>query len=627
MCSIWISIGFDPTAEALDAARHRGPDGEGILTFNTRSGPLTLAHKRLSIYDLTTAGAQPMQSSDARYSVVFNGAIYNFREIRAELESRGHHFETRSDTEVLLHLWQAEGERGLQRLNGMFAFAILDAAEQTVTLVRDRFGEKPLHYALWKQDGRPCFAAASEIGQLLAANRQLAVLNRDVAGDFVNFGATDWTDDTFFAGIYRLPAGHVAELDLAKLPEDRSGFAPRRWWNPPAVDPRLSSPDAAAEALRPALESSVRLRLVADVQVGFCLSGGLDSSAIVALAARQPNKPRLTCVTAMFDELTASGTNLSERAFVDAVAETVEIDRVGVIPDDSDVTDALDAVVRCQGEPFASSSVLAQWLVFRAASQAGQKVMLDGQGADELMAGYPGMAGHHLADMVMSGKLSSAWSEIERLAADESDFNLRGLVRSCYSAIMPESTRRTIGKVKGTWPPRLWPASSPLPVLRPGLGRRRLDGLVAQMVSSVSLPSLLRYEDRNSMAFSIESRLPFLDSGVSDIALRAPGSAKIAGGETKRMLRLAVQDIVPELIVRRRRKLGFSSPEQRWLAGPLSEPACQSLRSLPGRTGGFIQSSELDNLLESSATDAGTANMVFRLMSLDLWMAAYGVSA
>lgn len=627
MCSIWVSIGFEPPRDALDAARHRGPDGSGAVRFDTPSGPLTFAHHRLSIYDLSAAGAQPMHGRDERYTIVFNGAIYNFRTLRAELEAIGHRFATQSDTEVLLRLWEEEGAACLPRLNGMFAFAIYDARERTLTLARDRFGEKPLHYALWRQDGRTCLAAASELGQLLRAHDGLAELNRTVAGNFVNFGATDWTDETFVAGVRRLPAGHVTVIDTARLPEPGSPLPARAWWTPPASDSALAGPQAAARLLRPALEDAVGMRMAADVPVGFCLSGGLDSSAIVALAARRPERTRLVCVTALFDEVTPSGASLSERPYVDALARSVDIERVSVTPSDADIADALASVIAVQGEPFASSSIIAQWLVFRAARQAGLTVMLDGQGADELMAGYPGMAGHHLADLVMSGRVARALAEIRALSAGESDFTGRGLVRACYSAVLPERVRRLIARAKGSWPPRPWPARTGLPPLGAARGGERLGQLVTAMVASVSLPALLRYEDRNAMAFGIETRLPFLDSQVSDIALRAPGTAKIADGETKRLLRAAMEGVVPGEILRRRRKLGFSSPEQRWLAGPLREPALHALNVLPERTGGFIDAGELDGLAERTATDPAIANLVFRLMSLERWLESCRVSA
>jgi len=631
MCSIWTSVGFLPPADALDGANHRGPDGSGDARFETGSGPLVMGHKRLSIYDLSDAGSQPMASPDGRFTVVFNGAIYNFQCLRSELEALGHGFSTQTDTEVLLAAWAQWGKSALSGFNGMFAFVLFDANRKTLTLARDRFGEKPLHVAAWQQEGRTHFACASEIPQLLAAMPDRPKLNRRVAADFINAGATDWGNETFFVGITRLPAGHLAEIDLSSpLPPADSLVRPERWWVAPKLDPALSRPETAAEALKPALENAVKLRMRADVQVGSCLSGGLDSSGIVLLADRDRGADPIICVSAIFDETTPSGQDISERPYVDMVAGAADVQRVSVTPGDAEVVEAFTGAVGGQGEPFASTSILVQYLVFQAAHEAGLKAMLDGQGADELFGGYPGMAGPYLADLALSAQFG-AWKQVvDSLCDGESDFGAFDLLRATYSNILPYPARVMMMRVKNGWPPRPWPAGPaalyPPPLPRQSKGANRFDRLIRQMTGSVSLPSLLRYEDRNSMRFGIESRLPYLDAEVSDIAFRSPGSAKIADGETKRMLRLALGDVVPEPILRRRRKLGFSTPEQRWLAGPLAGAVEDAFILLERDWSGFIDMHEARQARTAMAQDEASAGLVFRLISFAHWAQAFRVT-
>jgi asparagine synthase (glutamine-hydrolysing) len=397
MCGIWASIGVPAALGALDAVAHRGPDGQGMLTMETPAGLLVLGHRRLSIYDPTPAGAQPMRTPDGGAIVAFNGAIYNFKSLRKELEARGFRFFSRSDTEVLLAAYRAWGEACVERFNGMFAFALLDTRAGKLVIARDRFGEKPLHVARYGGG----IAFASEPRQLLAAAPELARFDQRIAGEFLNFGVVDDGVQTFFAPIRRFPAAHIASLDLSR-PIYGADIAPRRYWAPPAPEGALADPAAAAEQLKPALRRAVALRLEADAPVGTCLSGGLDSTYIArtAEALRPTAAPHFISVSAIFDEDDLQGRSLSERPFVEMALSGGRFQPRFVTPGDEEAAEAFDAVVAAQGEPFASASICAQWFVFREANRAGAKVMLDGQGADELFGGYSGMIGHRLADLL-----------------------------------------------------------------------------------------------------------------------------------------------------------------------------------------------------------------------------------
>lgn len=619
MCGLWLTIALPESREALSAAAHRGPDGEGLRTFETPAGLLVMGHRRLSIYDPSPAGAQPM--SAGRRTVIFNGAIYNFLELRAELEGKGHVFATQTDTEVLLAAYAAWDAECLTRFNGMFAFALYDEPRQRLFLARDRFGEKPLHFA---RSGRG-WAFASEIGQLLKFAPDLARLNLARTGDFLNLGLVDAADETFFEPVRRFPAAHAAVIDLARGPE--AELRPVRYWSPPAVDQSLVRPEDAASELAPAMRRAVNLRLAADVPVGTCLSGGLDSTWIARLAEGQRGGgPAFSCVSAVFDAEDLKGGSLSERPFVEAAVEGRRFDVHIISPSDREVADQFDGIVRAQGEPFGSASICAQYFVFREAGRAGLKVMLDGQGADELFGGYAGMLGSFLADRAAALDLASWRRDIAAFGAPGGDVSEAELFRATYTNAMPEWARRAIGRVRGRWPPPnlLAPRLALPPAARQSPGSR-FDGLVRQLIEHTSLPGLLRYEDRNAMAHGVESRLPFLDAKVAELALRMPASAKISTGETKRAVRLAAAGEVPELILRRRRKLGFVAPQDLWFRGALGELARDAILTARNDWGWLFDAGVLDQVEKGVGRDETAGLLAFRVLSFVRWAQLHGV--
>lgn len=624
MCGIWASVGFEADQRVLAPVAHRGPDGEGLRRFETGAGPLVLAHRRLSIYDPTPAGAQPMSYADDRYVVVLNGAMYNYQELRTELEAKGASFASESDTEVLLAAYREWGAACLARLNGMFAFILWDQQQKTLTISRDRFGEKPLHYA--RVHGG--WAFGSEIAQLLAVSSDLRAVEIDRVGDFLNFGVVDSGQATFFKSIRRFPPGHYAVLEMADAACLAREFKFERFWTAPAIDEALRRPETAAEALAPVLRRSIALRLTADVPVGTCLSGGLDSTFIARAADRiRDGSDPFVCVSAVFDEDDPGGNSISERPFVEAALEGGHFAPHVISPDGAEVADAFDDIVRHQGEPFASASICAQYFVFQEARRSGVKVMLDGQGADEMFGGYAGMVGPRLADLALGGEWARWWKEWNALGAPGGDLSRTDLFRATYSAALPEAGRRRLAALRGRWPPAnlLAPTIAPPPPARDGVGRR-FDAVVRRLVGEASLPALLRYEDRNAMAHGIESRLPFLDVDVADLALRMPGSAKIAGGETKRVLRLAAADVTPDLILRRRRKLGFVAPQDRWMAGALKGLVLDAMGTARRKWDGLIDQVALTSLEEMMVTDPQAGARAFRVLSFVRWAELHRVS-
>jgi asparagine synthase (glutamine-hydrolysing) len=576
-------VDLDVVGRAVRAMRHRGPDDEGYLLADTRTGrtvgcrgpdtqdlpdlaPLesmdgqpfdaALGFRRLSILDLTAGGHQPMSTADGRCHIVFNGEIYNYIELRTELEALGHRFRTRSDTEVLLAAYVAWGREALHRLVGMFALAVLDLRERRLFLARDFFSIKPLYYAA----GPWGFAWASEIRPLLALPEVTRAANPGRVYDFLRFGFLDHGGETFFQSVHQLPGAHCLDVSLDRPAEAR----PVPYWQPDLEARADLSFDEAARRLRGLFLDSIRLHLRSDVPVGAALSGGIDSSSITAaMRAVQGDGLDLHTFTHVADEFM-----LSEESWAELAGRSSRATLHKVRPEPQDLVADLDPLIRTQEEPFGSTSIYAQHCVFRLARKAGIKVMLDGQGGDELLGGYRYHLGARLASLVRQGKLIRA----ARFCRRACGLPGAGLRVPVYAAMF-------------LWPRALQPLASGLGPPRwlnarwlaeHGVSRGitpdrlyRKDGLRGQLcqgLMTAGLSELLRYEDRNSMAFSIESRVPFLTPALVNFALALPEEYLIgADGTTKSVFRQAMRGLVPDAILNRRDKVGFVTAEHRWL--------------------------------------------------------------
>ena len=549
------------------ALSHRGPDDRGYLRWSPDVGvvaiaepgvpaPVQFAHTRLAIIDLSSAGHQPMTSRDGRWSLVFNGEIYNYLELRAELETAGCRFSTRTDTEVLLQAIATWGWAALPRLVGMFAFAAWDARERRLLLARDFAGIKPLFYA--RHGGALWFA--SEIKALLAVPGMPR--RADAAGvrDYLRYGRTDHAETTCFAGVSRLPAGCQAVYDPAG-----GELRIERWWRPqPAITPLPAA--EAAERVRDAFLASVRLHLRSDVPVGAALSGGVDSSAIVMAMRRVEPGLRLHTFSYVADDEA-----LNEEPWAEMVAKAAGAERhlIRIAPQEL-VTD-LDRLVTVQDEPFGSTSIYAQYRVFRAAREAGITVMLDGQGADEMLGGYAGFLAARLASLLLSGRLGRAralLAGISRLPHTSRGWALREAIGRLSPVFVRPLLRTLAGRsLTPDWMGGDWfreRGAGPRET-DPITGPNRLRGELEQAFA-VGLPQLLRYEDRNSMAHGIESRVPFLVPDLAQLIRTLPEDLLIDDeAVTKSVFRRAMRGIVPDPILDRRDKIGFATPEQRWL--------------------------------------------------------------
>lgn len=572
-----------PLVTAMRRARHRGPDDEGYLLWHpdeaarvhagdetsphTRDAKrltllppharwqVALGHRRLSIVDLSPGGHQPMLHRDTGLGIVFNGEIYNHLELRSELEAMGHRFVSHSDTEVLLAAWAEWGPSCLDRLNGMFAFVLLDPRDGgTVHAVRDRFGVKPLYWAIVDD----LIVFASEIKQIRALPGYSFAPNERSVRRYLTDARLDGSADTMHEGVQQLRGGERAIVDL----RNRSASVKVVRWYRFAPAAATSDLGEAAARVRDLLTDSVALRLRADVPVGSCLSGGLDSSAIVCLAhrnlgARDAHAGQVT-VTARHADAA-----FDEWQYAERVIRATNATSVSVWPTSAQLMSNLDALIWHMDEPFGSTSMFSQWCVFRGAAGAGLKVMLDGQGSDEQLAGYGGNDTALYTGMLRRGRMLRLASEI-------------GAYRKQHGALplaqMILSLRNVVPLVDTLLPSRLRVARGNPAWLRAdspnGDGDRPpvdLQDSLHRQTFDTSLPVLLRYEDRNSMAWSIESRVPFLDYRLVEYLAGLPDQMKLHHGLTKVVLRSALAGILPEAVRDRRDKMGFVTPERAWL--------------------------------------------------------------
>jgi len=569
----------DRLKSALELMRARGPDDRGIEVHATQWGEIGLGHTRLSIIDLSSGGHQPMHSSDGRYAIVFNGEIYNYRELRAELTAAGHAFVSQSDTEVLLAAWAHWGTNCLPRLVGMFAFVVAERARGTLTCVRDGFGIKPLFVsrASWG------FCFASELPALVALRGEGAELNLQRAYDYLVHGDYDSRESTFVNGITQLAPGTLQVLDL------NSGqmAAPVRWWTPSVRETSaLSFADAAAH-LRQLFLDSVRQHLRSDVPLGVALSGGIDSSAVVCAMRRvEPDAPIHTF------SFIAKDSPVSEEHWVQLVNRHVGATAHSVTVNPQELARDMDDLILAQGEPFGSTSIYAQYRVFQLAREQGVTVTLEGQGADELLAGYQGYPGKRVHSLLDGGSVLRSAAFLHHWArwpGRSLSYGVKASLAEYVDGPLYPALRAFIGdRTRPDWLdneqladrgvrlvyPRQVPDSRPR--------GRRLASELALSATRRGLPSLLRHADRNSMRFSVESRVPFLTPQLAQFLLSLREDYLISPqGETKHIFRAAMRGIVPDAILDRRDKIGFATPEIDWLSA-LASQAREWIREADG---------------------------------------------
>jgi len=619
MCGIvGVVASSDIDARLIDRMRdrlaHRGPDSARTWISRHNGGCVAFGFRRLAIIDLSEAADQPMFSADKTLAVIYNGEIYNYIELREELRARKHMFRTESDTEVLLAAYAEWGADCLPRLNGMFAFALWDAGQRRLLLARDRFGEKPLFYARLPHGGT---AFASEAKALFAHPDLAPSVDEDALRSYLDGHYYESDDVTLFSGVKRLPGAHAMTID-------ERGQVTRLWryWT---LD-FSAAHDAyrekeAVEQFRHLMERSVSMRLRSDVPVGTSLSGGLDSSTVVALVAKMKDARGLVTqntFSARFDDDPA----LSEGPYIDLVAAATGVKAHMITPDPHRLMEESRTLHYHQEEPFLSASIYLQWCVARLAAANATTVILDGQGADELLGGYQYYFPSHQLDLVETGQ----WWPV----AKETALFSRRLKKA--SRQFPDSRRRfnrnaglgfarlALSAVRRR-PPQAHDGLAGLP---DGARGGRYRTLRARALLYDSLPQLLRYADRNSMAFSRETRLPFLDYDLVDFVAGLPERAIVADGWQKLILRRAGEGLVPSQVVWRADKMGYAAPLDRWLRAGMKTWAHDRLFSGPITRLDAYDSASLKRMWDEHQSLAAERSWaLWRWISLNEWLSMF----
>ena len=584
-----------------DILHHRGPDDGGVFV----DGNIGLGHRRLSIVDVAH-GAQPMFSGDRSRVIVYNGEVFNYIELREQLERRGHRFTTHTDTEVILAAYDTWGSDCVNHFNGMWAFAIHDPQAGIVFCSRDRFGIKPFYYV----ETADCLAFGSEIRQLLPLLSAVRVCH-EVLIDFIFSDRCEHREDTFFDSVRKLPAGCnlTYRLDQDRHVQERYYRLERR------TDLEKISLDDAIALYKDGLEDAVRLRLRSDAPLGTCLSGGLDSSSVASLAAtlyHQPNGMAFAAVTAVSEDPVND-----ESAYARSVAINAGLHWLTTKPDYAAFESSIEAVVEAQEEPFAGPSICMQYFVMRTARESGLKVLLDGQGGDETLLGYERyFAAHYLAIRRRHG-----WRAMMRSMHSSARHNARmsPLIIAGYLAYFSAPQAR-YWQYKRRHQYLTQSPAIPDHLIRYAEASRDEFELQRLEIETTNLPALLRYEDKNAMWHGIETRLPFLDYRLVETALALPGEYKVREGWTKYVLRRGMSGILPDHIAWRRDKRGFEAPESIWLARHSNqmENMVRNSRVLAS----VCDTSRLHTAY--SSLDPGTR---WRLYSIALWEECFSVSA
>ncbi|MGQ0715397.1 MAG: asparagine synthase (glutamine-hydrolyzing) [Gemmatimonadaceae bacterium] len=626
MCGIAAIIATRGSAASLsavqrmtDTIRHRGPDDVGFFT----RGAVAFGFRRLSILDLTPSGHQPFESADGSCTIIFNGEIYNYIELRRELESLGHTFRSTGDTEVLLHAYQEWGRDCLEKLNGMWAFLIYDDRRRVVFGARDRFGVKPLFRA--RTPDHVLFA--SEIKAIRASGLCTARPNWTLTAEFLcrsSLVAPNDGEATFFENIEQVPAGGAFELAL-----DGRMTEWRYWSLDDVTRAAVADPPGSLYSM---FEDSVRLRMRSDVPVGVSLSGGLDSTAILSVMARLREEAGIRVGEALH-AFSYVSEEFDESAYI---AQT--IDRTGATLNRVDIDPArlwegMDEVLWYHDEPLHSPTALISFEIYRLAARMGVKVVLCGQGADESLGGYTSYFIDYWCTLVRQGRVARAWDEI-RANVERHGGNRATLFRTVldrvaktdilgriapyrHAAAKRRRARERAGQLR--WFTRELTDA----LTEPDASRQdpTLDTALRRSVNVGPLPLYLRIEDRNSMAHSVEARLPFMDYRLISLAFQLSDDWKVRGPYNKYVLRHALRGHIPEGVRTRIEKMGFPSPVQSWFRGPFHDALQDVLSSAAARERGIYDVAAIRaDLARHRRGEISVGNALFNVAQFERWL-------
>jgi len=624
------------------ALTHRGPDGYGYMLYSPDHGIHTIinkdlsastinhylvgfAHRRLSVIDLSEVNSQPMQDESGKYCIIYNGELYNYLDLREELEKLGYTFRSRGDTEVILRAYEAWGPRCMERFNGMWAFAILDRRDQSIILSRDRFGIKPLYYAIQNST----FYFASEIKGLLVLPHLRRRPNEKVVAKYLLTGRVDETEETFFEGLFQFPACHWAKLSLQEnLPVLRT----EPYWSLP-TETYHGTEEEAIWTFKELFLDSLRIHSQSDVPIGTCLSGGLDSSSIICVSSLLRKKYQIPNYTHLAFGYCPSEEIYSEKKYMDIVAEETSSEMNHIDFTQEEFQKCLPFILEAQDEPFGSASIAAQWFVFKRARERGMTVMLDGQGSDEILAGYHNYFVTLALNLLTHRKLSQFFALRSQYQKEVGPFPLpiRYLPIGMIIGVLPQSLTRFINPATRFY--RKMTDATTL-VFTQGLIRNNpMDSFqlikplslreeLKVQLQSTCLPALLRYEDRNSMAHSIESRVPFLDYRLVEFLFTLPDDLKIRGVTTKYILRKAMEGILPEAIRNRKDKIGFK-PNPALTFNFIGRCQDSIKKNDTEYEENWFEEQGIGKLMRSEGHSLASELLLWRILNTKLWIRKY----
>ncbi|MCX5677993.1 MAG: asparagine synthase (glutamine-hydrolyzing) [Candidatus Omnitrophica bacterium] len=624
MCGIAGIINLDKSPldggiieKMICSERHRGPDDSGLYV----NGHVGLGHVRLSIIDLSKDAGQPMHNEDSRLFIVHNGEIYNYLELKDELAGLGHAFRSRSDTEVILHAYEEWGEDCLSRFNGMWAFAILDLNKRVLFCARDRFGVKPFYYHLDKD----IFIFASEIKSLLCHPKVRRQPNDSTVFNYLasGYGYMDISDETFFKGIRQLKQAHYATVPL----DGGRQFSQKRYWNlAPHKKLRLNNEEEAYENFRDLFEDSIKLRLRSDVPLGVSLSGGLDSSSIACVSARLLKGGAIEAFSSCFDEA-----EYDEREYIAQVLDKTKAKANFIFTRPENLFDEMEEIMWHQEEPYSTLSIFPQWYVMKLAHQKGVKVLLTGQGGDEVLGGYHKYYFYLLADLVASGKWGAAQNEIRRYRELKGDDALVAgkVFKIMASHIAPQGVKNILKRFNAQGAPAYLDKDFAGHNTNRVFTEKRFGSILNNDLYNAlkisPLPSLLHIDDRSSMAHSVESRSPFLDYRLVEYAFSLGPEYKIRDGITKYMLRRSMKGILPEEVRTRTDKMGFATPLEKWFRTDLKTKVYGIINSDSFKKRPYFNQARVQRKLDDFMSGKGGAGesghfTIWSWVNLELWL-------
>jgi len=590
--------------QMLQAIAHRGPDSRGTWW----NEGVMLGHNRLSIIDLSHEADQPMIYKNL--SMVFNGEVYNYLEIKKELLSKGYTFNTQSDTEVVMASYLEWGMDCVTHFVGMWAFVLFDKQKNQLFISRDRFGIKPLYYIIEGNE----FYFASEFKALKKTPIFSNELNMNQIGRGLQMGWLCYQDETYFEKISALPAAHNM---LIKLEDSSISHVDiNRYWDVYTGEKSDLSFAGKVEAFREMFISSVDLHMRSDVPVATCLSGGLDSSAIVSAVQHLHPGSAYKSFSIYYN----GDGEVDERPFINEVIQKFpSIEPYYKMPSDEEVRTEFHKAQYHADVPSGGSSFVSQYFLMKLISENGIKVVLDGQGSDEYLAGYMHSYYRLIADMIRNLNLTGACATTNQIASNLSLTGSKKMAHFAKSALTSFASEQSLYRFEynNYYPFLLKEKSTQSPFYLSDVPGSKLDRFLYNLTFNTSLPSLLHHEDRNSMAFGIESRVPFLDHRLVEFAFTLNNDEKIQGIETKRILRKAMADILPKAVAERKDKKGFVTPgEVKWLRGPLNHLTEINYNNIP-----FLRKTVVNRLMDDyKKGDNSKALLIWRIAALNYWI-------